>query len=212
MVQPDEELIATGILGQVDEAGVAVFEDIIDQLLYDPEDDQLVLCLQPLAIVVKAGAGVHAARAADLLKEVIDGGLQPKVFEGWGHEAVGDVSDQLYGIVDDLFGVVNALQLGGLVEVDEVLVEVQTGGSEKGAGVIVEVGGDALAFFFLEADGGVQQQFLLVLFHALEPQLVPDDLSLVKDDENDKPDSERQHADSAEKEHQGNTATRTCDF
>jgi len=42
---------------------------------------------------------------------------------------------------------------------------------------------------------------LLVLFHALEPQLVADDLALVKDDENDKPNSERQHANSAEKEH-----------
>jgi len=58
----------------------------------------------------------------------------------------------------------------------------------------VEVGGNTLTFFFLQADGGIQQQLLLILFHALEAQLVAYHLTLVKDDENDEPDGKGKHA------------------
>lgn len=197
MVQADKELVAAGVLGEVYKAGVAVLENIVDQFLYDPENDQLIFRLEPLAIVMEAGAGVHAARAADLLEEVIDGGFQPKVLEGGGHKAMRDIADELDGIVDDLLGIVNALQLGGLVQVDQVLIEVKSGGGEQGAGVIVEVGGNTLAFFFLQADGGIQQQFLLVLFHALQAQLVAYHLALVKNNENDEPDGKCKHTDGA---------------
>ena len=71
----------------------------------------------------------------------------------------------------------------------------------------MEVGGDSLAFFFLEPDAGVEKQLLLVLFHALQLQLVADNLALVKDDEDDKPYGKRQHPDSAKKKHGGDGTT-----
>lgn len=110
-----------------------------------------------------------------------------------------NVADELDGIVDDLFGVVDALQLGGLVEVDEVLIEVKPGGGQEGACVVMEIGGDPLAFFFLEPDAGVKEELLLVLFHALEPQLVADNPTLVEDYKDNQPDSKGQHPDSAKK-------------
>ena len=183
MVEADKEFVPACILGQVDKAGVAVLEDIVDQLLDDPEDDQLILGLQPFPIVMKARAGVHAARSTDLLEQVIYGRFEPKVFERRRHQGMADIADELDSIVDDLLGVVDALQLGGLIEIDEVLIEVQPGCSQEGACIVVEIGGDPLAFLFLQADAGVEEEFLLVLFHALEPQLIADDLSLVKDDE-----------------------------
>ena len=212
VVEADEELVAAGVLGQVDKAGIAVFQDVVDQFLDDPEDDELVFGLEPFPVIVKTGAGVHAAGAADLLEQIIYCGFETKVLERWRHQRMADIANELDGVVDDLFGVVDALQLGGFVEVDEVFVEVQAGCGEEGAGVVVEVGGDPLAFFFLEPDAGVEEEFLLVLFHALEPQLVADDLSLVEDDEDDQPDSKRQHPDSAKEKHKGNGATGISDF
>ena len=61
MVQAYEELFAAGVLGEVYKAGIAVFEDVIDQFLDDPENDQFVLGLQPLPVVMEARAGIHAA-------------------------------------------------------------------------------------------------------------------------------------------------------
>ena len=185
VVEADEELASAGVLGQVDKARVAVFEDIVDQFLDDPENNEFIFRLKSFPIVVESGAGVHAAGAADLLEQVIDCRLEPKIFEGGGHQGVADIADELDGVIDDLFGVIDALQLGGFVEVDEVLVEVKAGGGKEGAGVVVEVGGDALAFFFLKPDAGIEEKFLLVLFHPLEPQLVADDLTLVEDNEDD---------------------------
>jgi len=63
----------------------------------------------------------------------------------------------------------------------------------------MQVSGDTLAFFLLKPDAGIEEQFLLVLLHPLQFQLVTDDLTLVKNDENNQPDSERQHTDSAKK-------------
>lgn len=68
-----------------------------------------------------------------------------------------DIPNELDGIVDDLLGAINALELGTFVEVHHVLIEVKPGGSEEGAGIIVQVGSDAGSFFFLEAYRGVQQ-------------------------------------------------------
>lgn len=76
----------------------------------------------------------------------------------------------------------------------------------------MEIGGNTLPLFFLEPDRGVEQQFLLILLHALQPQLIADDLSLMKDDEDDKPDSQCQHTDSAKEQHQRHAATRVSDF
>src|ERR1700754_1192985 len=124
MVQSYKELIAAGILGQVDKTGIAVFQNIIYQFLYDPEDDQLVLGLKSFPVVVKAGAGIHAAGAADLLEKIIYSRFEPKVLEGWRHQAVGDIADQLDGIIDDRFGIVDTLQLGCLIQVDQVLIQI----------------------------------------------------------------------------------------
>ena len=205
VVHADEESLAAGVLGEVDEAGVAVFEDVVDEFLDHAEDDEFVFRFHAFAVVVEAGARVHAAGAADFLEQVVDGRFQSEILEGGGHEAVGDIADQLDGVVDDLFGVVDALELGCAVEIYEVVVEVEAGGGEEGAGVVVQVGGDALAFFFLEADGGVEQGFLLVLFHGLELVLVADHLALVEADEYDEADGEGEHPDGAKEEHHGNS-------
>ena len=52
-----------------------------------------------------------------------------------------DVADKLDGIVDDLAGLEYGLKLGALVLVYEVFVEVQAGGGQQGAGIVVEIGG-----------------------------------------------------------------------
>ncbi len=77
-MEPDEEFVAAGILREVDEAGIAVFKDIIHQFLNDPEDDEFAFGLEAFAVVMKAGAGIHAARSADLLKKVVHGRFQPR--------------------------------------------------------------------------------------------------------------------------------------
>ncbi len=73
---------------------------------------------------MKTGAGIHAPRTADLLKEIVHGRFQPKILEGRGHQAVRDITDQLDRIIDDRFGIVDALQLGCFVQVDQVLIQV----------------------------------------------------------------------------------------
>ncbi len=107
---------------------------------------------------------------------------------------MGNIPDQLDGIVDDLFGVVDALELGIDILVNEVFVQVQSGGGEERTGIIVQVGGDALPFFFLPAYGGVEEDLLLFVFHLLELELVADDPALVEYDKYNQADSEYQHA------------------
>ena len=124
VVEADEEFVSAGILGQMDEAGITVFQDVVDQFLDDPEDNEFVLGLEPFAVVVEPGAGVHTAGAADLLEQIIYGRFQAKVLERGGHQRMADIADELDRVVDDLLGVVDALQLGGFVEVDKVFVEV----------------------------------------------------------------------------------------
>ena len=192
----------------MDETGIAVLEDIIDQFLDDPEDDQLVFGLEPFAVVMEAGTGVHTAGAADLLEQVIYGRFEPKILQRWRHQGMADIADKLDGIVDDLLGIVDALELSLFIQVHEILVEVEAGCGEERAGIVVEVGGNALAFLFLEADGSVEQGLLLVLFHALELLLVADYLALVKADEHDQSDRQRQHSDGAKKQHHRNIVIR----
>lgn len=123
-----------------------------------------------------------------------------------------DIADELDGIVNDLLGIVDALQLGGFIEVNEVFVEVQAGRGQQGAGIIVEVGGYALAFFFLQADRSVEQHFLLFLFQSLQLHLVLDHLPLVEDDENNKPNGQCEHPYRTEEEYQGNRTTGVIDL
>jgi len=158
---------------------------------------------------VESGAGIHAAGTTDLLEQVVHSRFQPEILEGGGHQAVGDIPDQLDGIVDDLFGIVDTLELGLFIQVYEIFIQVEAGRSQQGTGVIMKVGGDPLAFFFLEADRGIQQGFLLILLHALQLLLVADYLPLVEADEYDQADREGQHTDRAEEQHHRNIVIRT---
>lgn len=66
-----------------------------------------------------------------------------------------DIADKLDGIVDNLFGVIDTLELGCFIEVNEVFVEIETGGGQEGSGVVMKICSDTLAFFFLEANRGI---------------------------------------------------------
>lgn len=132
---------------------------------------------------MEATAGVDRPGGTDLLEKVVDGGFQPEILQGGWHQAMGDVPDELDGIVDDLFGVVNALQLGADILLEEVLVQVETRRGQQGPGIIVEIGRNALPLLLLPADGCIQQDLLLLLFHLLELQLIPEDLPLVENNE-----------------------------
>jgi len=68
VMETDKKTVTAGILGQVNKTGIAVFENIVHQFLDDAEYDQLVFWFQAFAVIVEAGAGVHAAGAADLLE------------------------------------------------------------------------------------------------------------------------------------------------
>ena len=61
----------------------------------------------------------------------------------------------------------------------------------------------SLSFFFLQFDGSVEEDFLLLLFHLLQPRLVAHHLSLVKDDENDQADCQYHHSQRAQEEYRG---------
>lgn len=105
-----------------------------------------------------------------------------------------DVADQLYGIIDDLAGLEDGLELGGLVLVYEILVEIKPCGGEEWTGVIVQVGGESLPFFFLQFDAGIEHHFLLFDFHLLHLLLKFLHFSLMEDDEHYKPDGEHKHS------------------
>ena len=73
MVDTQVKLIAMHILRKMDKTGATVFKNIIDQFLHDTEDDQFFFGFEPVLVIMEAAAGIHRARAADLLKQVIDG-------------------------------------------------------------------------------------------------------------------------------------------
>lgn len=73
VVDAEVEFVGMHILGEVDEAGAAVFQDIVDQFLHDAEDDKFFFSLEPVFVLMKATAGVDAAGSADFLKEIVDG-------------------------------------------------------------------------------------------------------------------------------------------
>src|SRR6185295_12352875 len=110
--KPDKKPLSTGILCKVYKTGVTVFEDIIDQFLDNPENNELVFGLKPFPVVMKAGTGIHATRSADLLEKIIYCRFKSEIFQRGWHQAMGDVADQLDGIVDDLFGIIDTLKLG----------------------------------------------------------------------------------------------------
>ena len=124
VVQPEITVRGIGILGKVDEASVAVLHDVIDQLLDDPEDMQFLFQFQALAVIMKTYTRVQVPAAVDLLKQVAEGAFQSEVFQRRRHHAVADVADQLDGIIDNLFGAEDGLQLGGRFLIHDVFVQV----------------------------------------------------------------------------------------
>lgn len=61
VVHPDIQFGAAQVLGNVDEAGITVFEDIVHQFLYHAEDNELLVRMEPVPVVMEPAAGVHAA-------------------------------------------------------------------------------------------------------------------------------------------------------
>ena len=54
-----------------------------------------------------------------------------------------NVADQLDGIVDDLLGIIDALELGLFIKVYKILIEIEARRGEQGAGIVVQVGRNA---------------------------------------------------------------------
>ena len=124
MVHADIQFITAQILGKMDKAGITVFENIIHQFLDNTEDDQFLFGMHAVAVIMKAATGIHATRTTDLLKEIVHRAFQPEILKRGRHQAMRDITNQLNGIVDNLFGIINTLELGSLIEVHQVFVEV----------------------------------------------------------------------------------------
>src|SRR5688572_28742322 len=189
------------ILCKMYKAGTAVFKYIIDKFLYNPEDDEFFFGFQPVLIIMKSTAGVNSATTADFLEQVIDGRLQPEIFQRGRHKAMAYVTDKLDSIINNLPGLEDALKLGYFILVYKVFIQVKAGSGQQGAGIIVEVGGKPLAFFFLQLDAGAEHHFLLVDFHLLQLLLEAEDFTLVKNDKKYKPNSKYKHAKCTHKEY-----------
>src|ERR1043165_7620795 len=84
VMEANIQFITTQVLSKVNKTGITVFQDVIYQFLYHSENDEFLVCVQAFAVIVKATAGIHTARAADLLKQVVHGRFQPKVLKGRG--------------------------------------------------------------------------------------------------------------------------------
>src|SRR5688572_1306781 len=177
------------ILRKMDKAGTAVFKYIIDEFLYNPEDDKFFFRFQPVLIIMKAAAGINGATTADFLEQVIDGRLQPEIFQRGRHKAMAYVTDELDGIIYDLAGLEYALQLGHFILVHKVFIQVKAGSGQQGAGIIVQVGGKPLSFFLLQLDAGAKHHFLLVNLHLLQLLLKAKDFTLVENYKKYKPNS-----------------------
>ena len=67
-----------------------------------------------------------------------------------------DVPYELDGIINDLAGLEDGLQLGSFILVDQVFIQVEAGCGKERAGIIVEVGCQSLALFFLKFDRGIE--------------------------------------------------------
>ena len=61
VVHPDIQLGSAEILCNMDEAGIAVFEDIVHQFLDHAENDELLIGVEPVAVIMEPATGVHAS-------------------------------------------------------------------------------------------------------------------------------------------------------
>ncbi len=71
VMQTYEKFVVVCILCKMNETGIAMLEDIIYQFLDHAKNDQFIFGLHPFSVIMKTGTGIHAARAADFLKEII---------------------------------------------------------------------------------------------------------------------------------------------
>ena len=115
-----------------------------------------------------------------------------------------DVTDQLYRIIQYLPGLEDGLQLGCLILVHQVFIQVKAGSSQQGSGIIMKIGCESLSFLLLKPDGSIQQDFLLFMFQVLQFQLVSDNLSLMEYDKKDQANGQYQHAQGTQEEYEGN--------
>ena len=53
VMKSDKKPLPAGILCEVDKTGITVLEDIIDQFLDDPENNQFIFRLQAFPVIVK---------------------------------------------------------------------------------------------------------------------------------------------------------------
>src|SRR5690349_8219309 len=102
MVEPEITVGCIRILSQVDKPGITMFNDIVDQFLHHPKDQQFLLHFKPCPVIMEANAGIEGTAAVYFLEKVTHGAFQSKVLEGRGHHAMADIPYQLNGIVDDL--------------------------------------------------------------------------------------------------------------
>ena len=58
VVDTEIELIGMYILGEVDKTGAAVLEYIVDQFLYDTEDDQFFFSFESFLVFMETAAGI----------------------------------------------------------------------------------------------------------------------------------------------------------
>ena len=152
------------ILSKVDETWITMLKDIIDKLLYDTENKQLLFRLQPLFIIMKTLACIYRSAAAYFLEKIVDRWFQTKVLKRWRHQVVANITDELNSIINDLSCLENALKLVYFILVHQVLIQVQSGRSKQWTRVIMQVGSETLALFFLHFNRGIEHHFLLVYF------------------------------------------------
>jgi hypothetical protein len=98
-----------------------------------------------------------------------------------------DIPYQKDGVVNDLLGAENTLQLLGSFLINEVLIQVKPGGSQKRARIVMEICCYSLALFFLETDGGIQVDLLLLRLKFLHLDMILDHFPLVHDNKDNDP-------------------------
>jgi hypothetical protein len=72
MMKPKIEPTFLHILCDVHETGVGVFEDVVDQFLHDPEDEQFLFRNESLAVIMEPAAGVDGAGATYVFLQLFD--------------------------------------------------------------------------------------------------------------------------------------------
>ncbi len=73
---------------------------------------------------MKPATAVNASCAINFLDQIRHGTFQPEVFQGRRYQAVRNISDELNSIIHNLLGIIDRLQLRGLVLVNQIFIKV----------------------------------------------------------------------------------------